>query len=268
MPAAVNRQVLLRPPGRRAHPGQLRAGRRPRSPSPAPARCSLRTIYLSLDPYMRGRMNAGPSYATPVEVGEVMEGGAVGEVVRVEPPRLQPRATSSSRRRGWQEYALSDGKGVRKLDPALGPALLRAGGARDAGPDRLHRPAQHRPAASPARRSSWRRPPGRSARSSGRSPRSRAAASSASPGASGSAATSTEELGFDACLDHRQPDLPERLKAACPGGHRRLLRERRRGGVRRGAAAAERLRPRPGLRPHRPLQRHRAARRAGPRARC
>jgi len=46
----------------------------------------LHTIYLSLDPYMRGRMNAGPSYAKPVEVGEVMEGRAVCEVVKSNRP--------------------------------------------------------------------------------------------------------------------------------------------------------------------------------------
>ena len=50
-------------------------------PEAGPGQMLLRTIYLSLDPYMRGRMSAGPSYATPVEVGGVMEGGAVSEVV-------------------------------------------------------------------------------------------------------------------------------------------------------------------------------------------
>src|ERR1700722_1847689 len=51
-------------------------------PEPGPGQIVLRTVYLSLDPYMRGRMNAGASYAKPVEVGEVMEGGSVCEVVK------------------------------------------------------------------------------------------------------------------------------------------------------------------------------------------
>src|SRR4030095_7642939 len=55
-------------------------------PTPGPGQVLLRTIYLSLDPYMRGRMNAGKSYAKPVEVGEVMEGRAVGEVVESKLP--------------------------------------------------------------------------------------------------------------------------------------------------------------------------------------
>ena len=50
-------------------------------PALGPSQILLRTIYLSLDPYMRGRMNAGKSYAKPIEVGEVMEGRAIGEVV-------------------------------------------------------------------------------------------------------------------------------------------------------------------------------------------
>ena len=50
-------------------------------PKPGPGQMLLRTIYLSLDPYMRGRMNAGPSYAPPVEIGKVMSGQSVCEVV-------------------------------------------------------------------------------------------------------------------------------------------------------------------------------------------
>ena len=78
-------------------------------PEPGPGQMLLRTIYLSLDPYMRGRMNAGAVLRPPVEVGEVMEGGTVCEVVASQPRRITSRATSWSRRTGWQEYALSDG---------------------------------------------------------------------------------------------------------------------------------------------------------------
>ena len=76
----------------------------------------------------------------------------------------------------------------------------------------------------------------------------------------------TEELGFDACLDHRQPDLAERLKAACPKGID-IYFENVGGAVFDAVLPLlEQLRPRAGLRAHRPLQRHRTPRRAEPRA--
>src|SRR5215813_3040786 len=69
----------------------LPSSRKSASPLPEPdsGQMLLRTIYLSLDPYMRGRMNAGPSYAKPVEVGEVMEGRAVCEVVKSNLPTVK-----------------------------------------------------------------------------------------------------------------------------------------------------------------------------------
>ena len=92
---------------------------------------------------MRGRMNAGPSYAPPVEVGKVMEGSAVCEVIESNVSEFAPGdivfATT-----GWQEFSLSNGKGVRKFDPGAGADLLRPGCARHAGLYRLYRAAQHR----------------------------------------------------------------------------------------------------------------------------
>ena len=59
-------------------------------PKPGPGQMLLRTIYLSLDPYMRGRMNAGPSYAPPVEIGKVMSGQSICEVVESNLPNYYP----------------------------------------------------------------------------------------------------------------------------------------------------------------------------------
>ena len=70
----------------------------------------LRTIYLSLDPYMRGRMNAGPSYAAPVEVGEVMVGRSVCEVVESNLPSYQSSEIVAAST-GWQEYSCPTVKG-------------------------------------------------------------------------------------------------------------------------------------------------------------
>jgi NADPH-dependent curcumin reductase CurA len=86
----------------------------------------LRTIYLSLDPYVGGRMNAGPSYARPVEVGEIMEGRSVCEVVRSNLPQYRPGDIVVAGT-GWLEYAISDGKGVQKVDPKLGPISYALG---------------------------------------------------------------------------------------------------------------------------------------------
>src|SRR5215472_11847486 len=94
--------------------------------SPGQDQVLLRTIYLSLDPYMRGRMNAGPSYAPPVEVGQVMEGGAVSEVVESQSGQFRPGDIVLAYT-GWQEYAVAPAKGLRKLDPNMAPVSWALG---------------------------------------------------------------------------------------------------------------------------------------------
>ena len=71
----------------------------------------LQTIYLSVDPYMRGRMNDRPSYAPPVGLGETMVGNVVGQVTQSSNPKFPPGAFVEARL-GWQEFAVSDGKGT------------------------------------------------------------------------------------------------------------------------------------------------------------
>ena len=77
MPARMNRQIVLaaRPHGEPTE-ANFKLVETP-VPDPGPGKMLLRTLYLSLDPYMRGRMSAGPSYAAPTEIGEVMGGGTV-----------------------------------------------------------------------------------------------------------------------------------------------------------------------------------------------
>lgn len=98
------------------------------SPIPAPAtgQILVRTLYLSLDPYMRGRMNDVESYAPPVKLGEVMVGGVVGQVIASQHPKFQPGDFIEGYL-GWQTYALSDGKGLRKLDPTRAPISTALG---------------------------------------------------------------------------------------------------------------------------------------------
>jgi hypothetical protein len=89
-------------------------------PEPGPGEALLGTVYLSLDPYMRGRMSAGPSYADNVDVGAVMVGGTISRVVRSRNSSL-PEGTLVNAFSGWQEFALTDGSGVTLLDPRIQP---------------------------------------------------------------------------------------------------------------------------------------------------
>ena len=85
-----------------------------------------RTIYLSLDPYMRGRMNDGPSYATPVALGHVMVGRTVAHVVESRHRSINPGDFVAAND-GWQSYGVSNGKDLQKLDPARAPISTALG---------------------------------------------------------------------------------------------------------------------------------------------
>ncbi|MGY3292381.1 NADPH-dependent curcumin reductase CurA [Bradyrhizobium sp. LM3.6] len=95
-------------------------------PTPGAGEVLLRTIWLSLDPYMRGRMSDGPSYATPVPVGGVMEAGTVCEVAASNNPNFAKGDIVLSRA-GWQTHAISDGRGLNKIDPKLAPISTAIG---------------------------------------------------------------------------------------------------------------------------------------------
>jgi NADPH-dependent curcumin reductase CurA len=85
-------------------------------PSPAAGEVLVRSIYLSLDPYMRGRMGDGESYAPPVAIGEVMIGGAVALVVESNDSKLRV-GDSVVGMLGWQEFAVTKGRELRKIEP-------------------------------------------------------------------------------------------------------------------------------------------------------
>jgi len=123
---ATHRQILLarRPTGYPAA-GDFRIAEAP-VPEPGPGQLLVRVVYLSVDPYMRGRMSEARSYVPPVALGDVMEGGTVGEVVRSSHPRFAVGDVVEGRL-GWQEYAVSDGKGIRKIDPTAAPISTALG---------------------------------------------------------------------------------------------------------------------------------------------
>jgi NADPH-dependent curcumin reductase CurA len=89
-------------------------------PTPGNGELVAAVSHLSLDPAMRGWMNAGASYIDPVEIGDVMRAAAVGRVLASENPAFEP-GDHIYGVFGVQEYALSDGKGVIKIDPSLAP---------------------------------------------------------------------------------------------------------------------------------------------------
>ena len=89
-------------------------------PSPNAGEVLVRTLYLSLDPYMRMRMNDGKSYAPPVQLGDVMVGGTVGEVVESKDPRFKAGDIVGGRS-GWQLYATADASTLRRVDTRGAP---------------------------------------------------------------------------------------------------------------------------------------------------
>ncbi len=95
-------------------------------PTPQDGEVLVKMLYLSVDPYMRGRMNDAKSYAKPVALGEVMVGGTVGQVVESNHPDYQV-GNYVEGRLGWQEFALSDGTDLRKIDPNLAPLSTALG---------------------------------------------------------------------------------------------------------------------------------------------
>ncbi|HLL71282.1 MAG TPA: NADP-dependent oxidoreductase [Pyrinomonadaceae bacterium] len=100
-------------------------------PQPDDGEVLIRTLYLSVDPYMRGRMNAGKSYVEPFEVGEVITGGGVGEVVESRSGAFQAGDIVTGMF-GWQLYFVARGEGapggaLRKIDPTLAPVTTALG---------------------------------------------------------------------------------------------------------------------------------------------
>ena len=100
--------------------------------SPKKGEVLLKTIYMSLDPYMRGRMNDAKSYAKPVGIGEVMEAGALSQVVESK-SELFKAGDFVEGRTGWQDNPTVNEKKLRLIDPKMAPLSTGAGCARRRG---------------------------------------------------------------------------------------------------------------------------------------
>ncbi len=95
-------------------------------PQPGEGEVLVQALWLSLDPYMRGRMRDEKSYAAPVELGQVMVGGVAGRIIQSRSPAFSEGEIVEGPL-GWQEYAVSDGRNLRKVDLGLGPLSTALG---------------------------------------------------------------------------------------------------------------------------------------------
>jgi NADPH-dependent curcumin reductase len=175
-----------------------------------------RTIYLSLDPYMRGRMSDAPSYAPPVNVGGVMCGHTVSEVVESRHPAFNAGDIVTGYD-GWQQYAVSNGKDLRKLDPkglpistAIGvlgmPGLTAYVGLLDIG-----QPKPGETVVVSAASGAVGSVVGQLAKIKG-------CRAVGVAGSSEKCRYVIDQLGFDACINYKTDDLVPALGAACPAG--------------------------------------------------
>jgi NADPH-dependent curcumin reductase len=185
-------------------------------PVPGEGQVLLRTIWLSLDPYMRGRMSDAPSYATPVPVGGVIEAGTVNEVIASNNPDFAVGDIVLARA-GWQTHALSDGKALIRIDPKAAPISTAVGvlgmpgmtaytGLLDIGKPQAGETVVVAAAS------------GAVGSAVGQIARIKGARAVGIAGGRDKCDFVRNELGFDECLDHRDPDLAARLKEACPNG--------------------------------------------------
>lgn len=185
-------------------------------PSPQNGELLLRTEFLSLDPYMRGRMSDAPSYAPPVKIGEVMVGGTVAQV---ELSKLEgfTKGEWVLCANGWQDYALSDGEGVTSLghDPghpswALGvtgmPGFTAWAGLTKIGVPKAGETLVVAAATGPV---------GATVGQLGKILGCRVVGIA---GGAEKCEYAVKTLGLDACLDHKSPDFSQELVAATPAG--------------------------------------------------
>jgi NADPH-dependent curcumin reductase CurA len=216
MADSVNRQILLksRPEGAPSldNFGLAEAP----IPEPGEGEVLMRILYLSLDPYMRGRMSAARSYAAPAALGRPMVGGTVGEIVQSRHSQYAVGDVVLGYG-GWQQYALSNGAGLRKLDPKAAPVstalgvLGMPGMTAYVGLLEIGRPKPGETVVVAAASGAVGSVVGQIARIKG----------CRAVGIAGGAEKCrfvADELGFDACIDHRAPDFANRLEAACPKG--------------------------------------------------
>ena len=185
-------------------------------PSPAAGQFLSRTLWLSLDPYLRNVMKGHPLYGVALQPGDPMHGQTVALVVESRHPGFAP-GDHVVVGNGWQDYALSDGVGVRKVDPALAPVstalgvLGMPGLTGYAGHVYLGEPRPGQTVLVSAATGPVGSTVGQVARLVG-------ARAVGIAGSDSKCRYAVEELGFDACIDRRTGDLAAAIRGSCPDG--------------------------------------------------
>jgi NADPH-dependent curcumin reductase CurA len=185
-------------------------------PSPGDGEILTRTIYLSLDPYMRGRISGVKSYARGVDPGDTMVGGTVSEVVESKHPGFKAGDLVAGYD-GWQTHAVSKGTGVRKLDPAQAPISTALGvlgmpgmtayvGLLDIGQPKAGETVVVSAAS------------GAVGSVVGQLAKLKGCRAVGIAGAKDKCDYVVNELGFDACVNYKTEALVPALQAACPKG--------------------------------------------------
>lgn len=186
-------------------------------PAPAEGQVLLRNLWLSLDPYMRGRMNEGRSYAAPLEVDDTMEGGTVSEVVESRHPGLAAGDLALAHG-GWQTFAVADGESLqRKLDPQQAPVTTALGVHGMPGFTAyvgMHEIGKVQPGETLAVAAAS----GPVGATVGQIAKLRGARTIGIAGGPEKVGHLRDDLGFDVALDHRGGDFAEQLRAAAPDG--------------------------------------------------
>lgn len=212
----LNRRILLRSrPIGAPRPDDFQLSSGP-VPVPAAGQVLLRTLYLSLDPYMRGRMSDVPSYAAPVALGDVMIGSTVARVAESHHPDFSPGDLVLAYG-GWQDYALAEGAGLRKLEAAMEHPSLALGvlgmpgftaymGLLDIG-----RPQAGDTVVVAAASGAVGSVVGQIAKLKG-------ARAIGIAGGAEKCRFVVDTLDFDDCIDHHGAEFPHQLAAACPRG--------------------------------------------------
>lgn len=186
-------------------------------PVPGEGQVLLRNQWLSLDPYMRGRMNEGRSYAKPLELGDTMEGGTVSEVVQSRHPALSPGDIVLAHG-GWQTFAVADGDELRRrLDPQQAPVTTALGVHGMPGFTAyvgMHEIGKVQPGETLAVAAAS----GPVGATVGQIAKLHGARTIGIAGGPEKVAHLRDELGFDVALDHRADDFADQLRAAAPDG--------------------------------------------------
>jgi hypothetical protein len=186
-------------------------------PEPGAGEVLLRTVYLSLDPYMRGMMDDTESYDDPVALGEVMVGGTVGEVVASNAGGLAPGDLVETYA-GWRDHAIMPGDRVRRIDRNLAPLTTALGVLGMPGLTAYHglidvgRPRSDETVFVSAASGAVGATVGQIAKIKG-------CRVAGCAGSDGKVAYCLDELGFDACFNYKTAGNPaDAMRRACPDG--------------------------------------------------